>query len=84
MPYNVTMNAIELIKALGGTSACARLCGVTPPSVSEWRDKGSIPKAPHIILCVVAERLGIAKRQELRPEDYWLIWPDLKAPKGKK
>lgn len=30
----------ELIDALGGTTAVALLCGVKPPSVSDWRHSG--------------------------------------------
>ena len=33
-----------------------------------------------------ADRLaakGAVTRQELRPNDYWLIWPDLPAPAEK-
>lgn len=33
-----------LIEEAGGTTAVARLCGVKPPSVSEWKRNG-IPKA---------------------------------------
>ena len=36
--------ANEVIDALGGTSATARICGIAPASVSEWRTKG-IPQA---------------------------------------
>lgn len=34
-------------------------------------------------LCVAIERAtdGQVTRQDLRPEDYWLIWPDLPAPR---
>lgn len=78
------MQATELIEAMGGNSACARICGVRPPSVSEWIANNKIPKSPHILLSVAAEAAGIAKRQDLRPNDYWLIWPDLKTPKTKK
>lgn len=35
--------AIKVIDALGGTYAVARLCGIQPPSVSEWKKNG-IPK----------------------------------------
>ena len=33
-------------------------------------------------VCVCIERLtkGAVTRAELRPRDYWLIWPDLSAP----
>lgn len=36
--------ANELIDRIGGTSATARLCQISPAAVSEWRQKG-IPKA---------------------------------------
>lgn len=38
------MDANQIIDALGGTFAVARLCNVRPPSVSEWRRTG-IPDA---------------------------------------
>lgn len=38
------MNANDIIDALGGTAAVARMCEVRQPSVSEWRVRG-IPKA---------------------------------------
>ena len=38
------MNADQIIDALGGTAAVAKLCAVRNPSVSEWR-KAGIPKA---------------------------------------
>ena len=38
------MDANQIIDALGGTFAVARLCNVRPPSVSEWRRTG-IPEA---------------------------------------
>lgn len=39
----------EIIDALGGTAAVARLCDVQPPSVSDWRKSG-IPKARRMYL----------------------------------
>ncbi len=30
----------RVIEALGGTVAVANLCGIEPPSVSEWKSKG--------------------------------------------
>lgn len=36
--------ASEIIDALGGTAAVAKLCEISQPSVSEWRSAG-IPKA---------------------------------------
>lgn len=39
----------EIIDALGGTSAVARVCQVKAPSVCEWRERG-IPKARRMYL----------------------------------
>lgn len=41
----VTMDreANKIIDKLGGTNATARICEITPPSVSDWRKTG-IPK----------------------------------------
>lgn len=38
------MDPNRIIDALGGTAEVARLCGVKPPSVTQWRTNG-IPKA---------------------------------------
>lgn len=34
------------------------------------------------LVCLAIERAtgGQVTRQDLRPDDYWLIWPDLAAP----
>lgn len=32
----------DVIEALGGTAAAAGLTGVTPPAVSNWRERGKI------------------------------------------
>lgn len=42
----------EIIDALGGTVAVARLCKVKPPSVSDWRKEG-IPSARRMYLQAV-------------------------------
>ena len=36
-------------------------------------------------ICVSIEREseGQVTRQDLRPDDYWLIWPELKAPRSR-
>ena len=38
------MDPNRIIGALGGTAEVARLCGVKPPSVTQWRTNG-IPQA---------------------------------------
>lgn len=37
------MEAQQVIEKLGGTIAAARILGVKPPSVSEWKKNNSIP-----------------------------------------
>ena len=48
----VPVSDSDLIDAMGGTVAVAKLCDVKPPSVSEWRLAG-IPKARRMFLAVV-------------------------------
>ena len=43
------MNDHDLINALGGTSAVARICNVRPQAVSQWKKKG-IPKSTRPLL----------------------------------
>ena len=39
-PMMANMDASTIIDALGGTGKVANLCGITPGSVSQWRNKG--------------------------------------------
>ena len=66
---------LEAIDSLGGVTAVARLCGVKPPSVWEWKRRGSIP----IERCADIERAtnGAVTRRDLRPDDWARIWPEL-------
>ena len=69
----------DYVSTHGGQSACAKLFGVTQAAVSTWL---SGKKQPEPITAVLIERVseGAVTRQELRPHDYWLIWPDLTTP----
>lgn len=75
----MTQNATPFQKAvsiLGGPSAVARELGCTPQAVCFWRDGLRAFPVEH---CAVIERVtsGRITRQELRPHDFWRIWPDL-------
>lgn len=70
------MTPNELIDKLGGTTAVARLLGIKAPSVHAWRT-GGIPDDKLIRLAPFAEQRGIACRQDLFPNDWHLIWPEL-------
>lgn len=65
----------QLIDALGGPAAVARLLGIKTPSVSGWNQ---IPVERKIRLAVIAEDEGISTRKELFPTSYKDIWIELR------
>ena len=70
------MDHLFIIDRLGGPTEVARLMGIRPPSVYQWRHDG-IPDAKLIRLAPICEQRGIATRRELFPHDFHLIWPEL-------
>ena len=64
---------------LGSQLALAKAISAPPAQVSQWAN-GVRPVPAHH--CVAIERAtgGAITRAELRPDDYWLIWPDLTPP----
>jgi DNA-binding transcriptional regulator YdaS (Cro superfamily) len=62
------------------TAFAARL-GVTRVYLSQLaaRQDGRVPSAA-LASAIERESGGAVARQDLRPDDYWLIWPDLPAP----
>lgn len=72
------MNDSQLIKALGGVNAVAKLLGIQPPSVSGWK---KIPNDRKIRLAVIAEEQGISSRREIFPSSYQDIWIELRPSK---
>jgi len=64
---------------VGGLSALSKILGIKPPTVHQWCH--GVRPVP-IEWCLAIERAteGGVTRQELRPTDYWRIWPDLPAP----
>jgi len=64
----------QLIEALGGCNAVARMLGIKPSSVSGWK---LIPVDRKIRLAVIAEEKGITTRKNLFPDCYGEIWIEL-------
>lgn len=66
-------------RAVGSQSALALALGVTKAAVWQWKADGRQVPIEH---CLAIERAtnGAVTRQDLRPTDYWQIWPDLPAP----
>lgn len=66
---------------VGGQAELARLLEVSPPTVNQWcKEIREVPPSR----CLAIERAtgGQVTRADLRPDDYWLIWPDLPAPEA--
>lgn len=76
------MNLREHIQADRGRGAeLASALGI-PPSFLSQIASGHRPASPR--LCVQIERMtdGAVRRWDLRPHDWWQIWPELIAAEG--
>ncbi|GAA4335854.1 hypothetical protein GCM10023144_29600 [Pigmentiphaga soli] len=51
--------------------------------IRQWRHRYA-DRLPSPRSCVALEKAsaGAITRRDLRPDDYWLIWPDLPAPRA--
>ena len=78
----MTPTASELIDALKGTARTARLTRVKPSSVSEWREKGVIPRDKMVLIAVPLEHCTPYRRWDLLPDSWYLIWPELVGVEG--
>ena len=67
-----------IIDLLGGTAKVARMCKVDPAAVSNWRIRG-IPADKFMLLGarIEIESHGLVTRQDLFPNNFYLIWPEL-------
>jgi len=77
----VKLDSTAVIEALGGTTAVARLLGIKPPSVHEWRGS-EIPEARVLQLGAAIEAACGIPRWDLRPDDWWKVWPELIGAEG--
>jgi len=53
------MSIRDLIFALGGTTALARVLGISPQAVSNWSRRGAIPVRRHYQVARLARALGL-------------------------
>lgn len=77
------MSIFEHLRSTGLSFAeIAASIGTSPSYLSQMLH-GRKPWAPEY--CTAIERLtgGAVTRQDLRPLDFWRIWPDLPAPTEK-
>lgn len=76
--YGPSYPALKRAIALAGTQeALARILGVTQPAINKML-RSKAPLGAHHCVRIMAQ-LGIS-RQELRPTDFWEVWPDLPRP----
>lgn len=66
----------KAIEVCGGVSKLAQLIGVRQSVISNWRARGTLIEP---LLCARIERVtkGAVTRQQLRPDDWQEIWPEL-------
>lgn len=64
----------------GGQAALSRQLGVTAAAVNQWL-KGLRPVPARHCVAIEAATKGAVTRQDLRPNDWQLIWPELKNKK---
>ena len=73
----MNVDAIErACEIVGSQAALARAVGVKPPVIQQWL-KGQRPIPA--VRCVAIEQAthGDVTRQELRPDDWKKLWPEL-------
>jgi DNA-binding transcriptional regulator YdaS (Cro superfamily) len=80
------MKLLAYLNSLGGREPQALFAEAVGSSIGHLRNCGYGYRPVDPALCVAIERhsAGEVTRAELRPDDYWLIWPDLPAPKKQK
>jgi len=74
------MTNAELIDLLGKPAKVAKLCGVSVQAVCQWRNNNAIPMGPLTLMAATIEREshGLVTRKTLFPDNWWIIWPELK------
>jgi len=66
----------DAISLIGSHTKLARAVGVSVQSVCFWRD-GKRSIAPDKCVAIEVATGGLVTRQDLRPDDWWKIWPEL-------
>jgi len=69
----------QIIELLGGPTKIAKICKISVPAVSMWKNSG-IPADKMVYLGALLEQesKGLVTRKDLFPDSYQLIWPELR------
>lgn len=71
------MDVLEhAVQLLGGVGRLARALGLRQSAVSNWKLRGTVVPAEHCVLIEQATSRAI-RRWDLRPLDWYRIWPEL-------
>ena len=72
----------QIIELLGGPTKIAKICKISVPAVSMWKNTG-IPADKLVYLGAMLEQesKGLVTRKDLFPDSYQLIWPELRWAK---
>jgi DNA-binding transcriptional regulator YdaS (Cro superfamily) len=78
MDNKLKLTEHALLQLLGGTAKVARMCKCDPATVSSWKKRG-IPREHLMFLAarIENESHGLVTRQDLFPNNFYLIWPEL-------
>lgn len=68
------MNLSEYLKTRGSQAKLARELGVSPVLIHQWATSRPVPIAR--VLAIVEATNGKVTKQDLRPDDWHLIWPE--------
>lgn len=66
----------QIMKDAGGTTAVAGRLGVTAQRLSNWGARGVPLEHCRPFIKATGDRLHVS---DLRPNDWWIIWPELAA-----
>ena len=68
-------------EAVGSQAALARRLGVERAAVNQWKHKGRSTPIEHCASIELAAGCAV-RRWDLRPNDWWRIWPELIGQEG--
>ncbi|WP_454691159.1 YdaS family helix-turn-helix protein [Achromobacter aloeverae] len=67
----------DAIRLAGSQAALARLIGKKQPHIQKWLKSKNALRPEH---CRAIELAVGVPRAAFRPDDYWVMWPDLEPP----
>lgn len=77
-PYASINDAIHAaIRLMNGPAAAAATLQIKPQNFTHWTGPRATKVAPEYCVVIELETKGAVTRKDLRPNDWWAIWPEL-------